>query len=347
MGVGTAIMQATSNRNAWSMRATPNAVLSLLSFLVVSSCGSGSTPVEQIPPQATTPPPSAGHALVYHNGLGAVVLVNSGLGGMSSPPSTARTKLWKWSGSTWEVIDSSGPPVRNLGGVAYDSHRNVLVMFGGSYSQNLVYDDTWEWSPSSGWAQRNVVGPGKRDHVKMVYDATRRRVVLHGGQAVPPSYPAETWTWNGTTWERQTNTAGPGGRIHFGLTYDATGQRVLLFGGVVPGTGTLGDTWAWTGSWTPAATAKSPRSHAELGMSASGVLLVGGFDDGGSSVVMQLNGQAWTAAGAGPGARYLSSIAFDPNRNVAVLYGGGNPDNDQLLADTWEFSAGTGWRKVK
>jgi hypothetical protein len=82
-------------------------------------------------------------------------------------------------------------------------------------------------------------------------------------------------------------------------------------------------------------------------MSASGVLLVGGFDDGGAGVVLQLNGQTWTAAGAGPGARYLTSIAFDPGRNVTVLYGGGNPDNDQLYADTWEFNAGTGWRKVK
>ena len=80
-------------------------------------------------------------------------------------------------------------------------------------------------------------------------------------------------------------------------------------------------------------------------MSASGAIVVGGFDQG--AVVMQLNGQTWTAAGAGPGARYLSSIAFDPSRNLTVLYGGGNPDNDQLYADTWEFSAGTGWRKVK
>jgi len=274
-----------------------------------------------------------------------VLLVNAGLGGMSSPPSTARTKLWKWSGSTWQVIDSAGPPVRNLGGVAYDSHRNVLVVFGGSYSQDLVYDDTWEWTPASGWVQRNVAGPGKRDHVKMVYDATRRRVVLHGGQAVPPSYPAETWTWDGATWEQQGGSGGPGGRIHFGLAYDAATQRVLLFGGVLPGAGTLGDTWAWTGSWAPAATAASPRSHAELGMSASGAIVVGGFDQG-SATVMQLNGQTWTSAGAGPGPRYLSAIAFDPSRNVTVLYGGGNPANDELYADTWELNA-SGWRKVR
>ena len=114
--------------------------------------------------------------------------------------------------------------------------------------------------------------------------------MLHGGQAVPPLYPAETWTWDGTTWERQVASgAGPGGRIHYGMTYDATAQRVLLFGGVLPGSGTLGDTWAWTGSWSSAANAASPRSHAELGMSASGAIVVGGFDQG--AVVMQLNGQ--------------------------------------------------------
>ena len=327
------------------MRRAHESIQVLSLFLFVSSCGS--SPVEQPPPpQGNTPSASAGHALVFHNGLGAVLLVNAGLGGMSSPPSTARTFIWKWTGSAWDVVDSAGPPVRNLGGVAYDSHRNALVLYGGSYSQDLVYDDTWEWTPASGWVQRNVAGPGKRDHVKMVYDAARRRVVLHGGQAVPPSYPADTWTWDGTAWERHAPQGGPGGRIHYGLTWDPSAQRVLMFGGTLPGTGSLGDTWAWIGSWSAAATGTAPRSHAELGVLSSGVVLMGGFATG-SSPAMVLNGQTWTATDAGPGARYLSAMAFDPNRNVTVLFGGGDVATDQLYADTWEHSAGGGWRKVR
>ena len=157
------------------------------SAIAIFSCGSANPPLEPPPAGAAAPPSSAGHALVYHSALRAVVLVNAGLGGMSSPSSSSRTVLWRWDGRSWTVLDSSGPPVRNLGGVAYDSHRDRIVLYGGSYSQDLVYDETWEWSPSSGWTRRDVEGPGRRDHTDMVYDAERRRVVLFGGQTTPGS----------------------------------------------------------------------------------------------------------------------------------------------------------------
>jgi len=68
--------------------------------------------------------------------------LNAGLGGASSPAASTPTRIWRWDGARWSAIDSSGPPIRSLAGVAYDSDRNVVVMFGGSYSLALVYDET-------------------------------------------------------------------------------------------------------------------------------------------------------------------------------------------------------------
>ena len=48
-----------------------------------------------------------------------------------------------------------------------------------------------------------------------------------------------------------------------------------------------------------------------------------------------------------PGARYLPAVAYDPVRKVTVLFGGGDLASDSLLADTWEYSAATGWRRVR
>ena len=272
-----------------------------------------------------------------------MLLVNAGLGGMSSPPSNARTVLWRWNGQSWTALDSSGPPVRNLGGVAYDSHRDRLVLYGGSYSADLVYDETWEWSSSGGWSKRDVAGPGRRDHTDMVYDVERRRVVLFGGQSTPGVLASGTWTWDGAAWQEIPSNSVPG-RIHHTMTYDVAGRRALLFGGVATG-GTAGDTWAWTGTaWQPAAAPTTPRSHARMSTSANGVILVGGFPT--TAGVAHLIDGSWSLTSTGPGARYLSALAYDPERQVTVLFGGGDPATDQLLNDTWEYSPANGWRRI-
>lgn len=310
---------------------------------LVFSCGS-STGTEEPPPPVISPPASAGHALVYHAALRAVVLVNAGLGGMSSPPLTSRTVLWRWNGQSWSILDSLGPPVRNLGGVAYDIHRDRIVMHGGSYSVDLIYDETWEWSATNGWENRTSgTGPGRRDHTDMVYDPERRRTVLFGGSSAPGVNVPGTWLWDGNSWQ-QSPATGPVERTHHSLVFDAASRRVLVFGGR-SSTTTLGDTWAWNGTaWEQAAAATTPRSHARLGATSAGVILVGG---GQGETGAQLNGGAWSAMpGSGPGPRYLPGVAYDADRQVTVLFGGGNPATDGLLSDTWEYSPSSGWRRI-
>ena len=317
----------------------------LLPTAMLLACSSTTDP-PITPPITTpqTPPPSAGHELVYHDGVGAVLLVNAGLGGGGNVQSSQRTKLWAWRGGRWEVIDSAGPPIRNLGGVAYDRRRNVLVLYGGTFSQSLSYSDTWEWTPA-GWRQNTAQGPGVRDHVQMVYDETLGKILLASGQGSGETFPADVWTFDGTQWTRVADGTGLR-RIHHTLVYHGVRQRTLLIGGTEPGVGAKSETFQFeNGAWrSDPALAITPRSHARSTFieSNGSVMVVGGFagfsarDD-----VLISNAQGWQSyTGNRPSARYLTALAYDRQRRVVVLFGGGNDQG--LLADTWEWD-GTRW----
>ena len=75
------------------------------------------------------------------------------------------------------------------------------------------------------------------------------------------------------------------------------------------------------------------------------MVVAAGTSPGGGSITV--NGK-WipSLASGGPGARYLTSMAYDAKRRVTVLFGGGDPASDRLFDDTWELSA-RGWRKVQ
>jgi len=116
----------------------------------------------------TGPSPRAGHEMVYHDRLEMVLLVNTGWEGHEPGVSA---KVWGWNGDQWTVVSADGPEGRDLGGVAYDSRRDVLVVYGGR-SPTMCYSDTWEWDGQT-WQMFDVVGPNVCDHLAMVYDAAR------------------------------------------------------------------------------------------------------------------------------------------------------------------------------
>jgi hypothetical protein len=305
------------------------------------------------------PPPSAGHELVYHEGLKMVLLVNSGLGGETQPPAKTRTKLWGWDGNRWRLVDSMGPVVRNLGGVAYDSDRDVLVMYGGSYDMARMYGDTWEWSQSRGWKRLKVSGPGRRDHMQMTYDRARKRVVLFGGQYDTEHFPTDTWTWNGKRWHRAAE-SGPSARVHHTLQYDEATETVVLFGGYAPGTGPrtgdnpardVGDTWVWDGKrWKKSEVEVMPRTHARMAFDGDlgELVVIGGISAGRDVPVLVGGAKGWKtleSKGMTLPQRYLTGVAFDKERGVLVLYGGGAPRSSTLFDDTWELNENA-WRKV-
>jgi hypothetical protein len=79
----------------------------------------------------------------YDSALGGIILVGGETSGSASTAYLHDT--WKWDGSTWtELQPTTSPDGRQLFGLAYDTIRQQLVLFGGGGSNTSVFDsDTW------------------------------------------------------------------------------------------------------------------------------------------------------------------------------------------------------------
>ena len=88
-----------------------------------------------------------------------------------------------------EHVTEDGPPVRYDHAMAYDSARDVVVLFGGyDIDNDIYYDDTWEWDGvDRTWTLVTPVTtiPPPRFQHAMAYDADRGVVVMFGGNAGP------------------------------------------------------------------------------------------------------------------------------------------------------------------
>jgi len=157
------------------------------------------------------------------------------------------------------------------------------------------------------WSQKSNTGPTARDISAVAYAQACNRVVLFGGRAaggVPPANVTdETWEWNGTTmtWAQFAPATRPAARGQHAMAYDAARQQIVLFGGFNANFGGLNDTWVYDcGSHTW--TQKFPANS--------------------------------------PSIRHGHAMAYDPNNQVVVMYGGG--DNKE---DTWTWD-GTNWTQI-
>ena len=68
-------------------------------------------------------------------------------GGEIGQPEVYNNETWEWNGIDWIVRNpNSEPSVRNTPAMAFDSERDVTVLFGGQTQDFLVNDETWEYS---------------------------------------------------------------------------------------------------------------------------------------------------------------------------------------------------------
>lgn len=171
---------------------------------------------------------------------------------------------WRWNGNSWlQLAPSMSPPARLNHTMAYDSHRGVVVLFGGIASSEPSLDDTWEWNGAN-WTQMppasNPSGLRRRGHA-MAYDPIRQRTVLFGGHPIGLSSSNETWEWDGITWLQRFPSSVPAPRSSHAMCWDDDRQRIVLFGGAINNqwASAANDTWDWDGTnWAERTPALGP-----------------------------------------------------------------------------------------
>ncbi|HEB52304.1 MAG TPA: hypothetical protein ENI87_03505 [bacterium] len=243
----------------------------------------------------------------------------------------------------WQLLATGNPPGTN-GGAAWDSVRNVLVTYGGE-SNGIALGATREWNGTT-WTTMNPANPPVPvGRPAMAYDAARQVVVMFGG-VNGGTFLNQTLTWDGTDWTAMSPATLPSSRAGAAMAYDAARQVVVMFGGFGPGQADRGDTWEWDGSdWTLRAnTGPSPRgAHRMVYDSANGyVVLAGGYRTANQATVADTwtwNGSSWTQRASLPTTLCDQALAYDPTRQVVMLFGGLNIANGVLtdLGDTLEF----------
>jgi hypothetical protein len=129
-------------------------------------------------------------------------------------------------------------------GMAYDTARDRIVVFGGRWNGRSL-GDTWEWDGTDWTQMLPSVSPPARTGAVMTYDAARRVVVMFGGRFLPSGEAlTDTWEWDGATWMQRFPERRPS--LALSLTYDIERSRVVgIFDGPPDGI------WEWDGaSWT-------------------------------------------------------------------------------------------------
>jgi hypothetical protein len=147
------------------------------------------------------PPARQAHAMAFDARRGRTVV----FGGMGEAPQGQRPPAfgdtWEYDGRAWTKVDSTGPVARNGAGVAYDSKRGLVILFGGAGEAGFL-GDTWAWNGKS-WRKLADQGPEPRVMGYLAYDAKRDRVVMFGGRkGWPDGDLNDTWEWDGKVWRR-------------------------------------------------------------------------------------------------------------------------------------------------
>jgi hypothetical protein len=248
----------------------------------------------------------------------------SGLGGSTF------NDTWLFDGSHWQqAAPPASPPARAMFGIATDTLRQRVVLFGGE-DASLRLADTWEWDGAT-WAQRSSSGPAGRSRLAMTFDGGRGVTVLHGGDDGSQSL-ADTWTWNGTVWQAAPASAGtPGQRTDHAMTFDPSRNLVVLYGGQSPtGAPDRNDVWDWNGAQWQQRLATTPPAARHFhdftfDPSRQRIVLHGGADPGTATESWEWDGaNSWTLITAGdhPGTATAAGAAYDPRLHRVLSWDG-------------------------
>jgi len=204
--------------------------------------------------------------MAYDAARGVVVLFGGGVGGA---PEGLLDDTWEYDGTTWtEVHPPTSPSARGHHAMAYDSAREVTVLFGGGGSPPYTthgpppgWDptaaDTWEYDGTTWTDVSPPTSPSSRGALAMAYDAGRSVVVLFGGVHVGMSSEEKinlhpyllgtmTWEYDGASWTEINSVVTPPAQLGHVMVYDAARGAIVLLGSYGPD-GRASPTWEYYG----------------------------------------------------------------------------------------------------
>ncbi|MFT4513115.1 MAG: hypothetical protein ACI91B_001817 [Planctomycetota bacterium] len=228
---------------------------------------------------AVSAPPRWGHQMVTNTATGNILT----FGGRSPTISGLSNDTMEWTGVNWIAVPTANAPSpRFLYGMAYDSSRDVTVLFGGRDNVG-ANNETWEFNGIT-WSQVPTLNaPAPREEMGMVFDASRNRTIVFGGcDEGTSSIYGDTWEYDGSDWVEVTPATSPTPRFRGMMEYDTNRSRTVYFGGF-DGTQQLSETYEYGGDqWVQIPTGISvPTSLTEMtagfDVSRSTTTMFGGF----------------------------------------------------------------------
>ncbi|MEE9116181.1 MAG: Ig-like domain-containing protein [Thermoplasmata archaeon] len=248
----------------------------------------------------------------------------------------------------WGDLDTPlEPSAREAPAMAYDSTRDVFVMFGG-YDGSFL-NDTWEYDYATNtWLEISTTNaPPARELSSMAYDSTNDVFVLFGGYG--PSPLDDTWEYDpiAQTWAETTPGFSPRTMYSYHLTFDSSAGRVIL--AALDFATTTFETWAYDASldsWVLRSPPTSPtnrNSHIIVyNPSIDKTVLFAGMDIPATffSDVWEYDypSDTWVAKSPGPGpsGRFSHVAVYRAWDQSVVIYGGVDAAGGYPI-DTWKY----------
>ena len=268
---------------------------------------------------------------------------------------TGEQDIWEWDGLAWtQVTPIAAPPAPSArwgAGIAYDSTRHVVVLFGGSGA----LQDVWEWNGHS-WSNKTPASgsqPAGRYYPGMVYDSSTQVTLVFGGANSSNANQNDLWAWNGSMWQQRLPGSSPPARSGMAMSFDSTRHVTVVTGGI----NGANDVWEWDDTlltWTnttPASGTKPPSGLMFPAMvydaSHSQTLLFGGYYNFGSNfskLTFTWDGSSWAQLTpvTSPPPRYGEGLTYDSDRGRVILFGGEAYELGVYgeNAETWEWDGG-------
>lgn len=278
---------------------------------------------------------------------------------------------WAWDGARWSRLPEPGLPARSGHALALDPVRGRLLLFGGRGQDGAPLGDTWSYE-GAGWQRLSTAGPPPRSAAALAPVAAD--LLLSGGLGAGDVGLGDTWRWDGASWSEAAPVdpcppdaplAPSGPRCRGGAVLLPLAGQAFLFGGLLgprplaglPARPEVDDVaWRWDGAaWSAApsdmiasasaAALLARHHHAATALSTTQALIGAGDSSGGLRqdfyVLEATTGRARPLLGPAPTPRAQAALAYDPDRDEAILTGGRGAAGE--LADAWSFHLDAGW----